>query len=66
MSKGHINMSEWNHGLLVENIRELLKNNSMTQQQLADITEMTQANVSKALNPNDKRSFTLERSPEYI
>ena len=54
-------MSEWNHGLLVENIRELLKNNSMTQQQLADITEMTQANVSKALNPNDKRSFTLEQ-----
>ena len=54
-------MSEWNHGLLVENIRGLLKHNNLTQQQLAEITEMTQANVSKALNPNDKRSFTLEQ-----
>jgi transcriptional regulator with XRE-family HTH domain len=54
-------MSEWNHGLLVENIRGLLKHNNLTQQQLAEITEMTQANVSKALNPNDKRNFTLEQ-----
>ena len=54
-------MSNWNHDILVENIRSLLKRKGMTQQQLAEIAGMTQANVSKALNPNDKRSFTLEQ-----
>ena len=54
-------MSEWKHDILVENIRALLKRHDMTQQQLAEITGMTQANVSRALNPNDKRHFTLEQ-----
>lgn len=54
-------MPEMNHGILVENIRTLLKNKGMTQQQFADVVGMTQANVSKALNPNDKRCFTLEQ-----
>lgn len=54
-------MSEWKHDMLVENIRVLLKRHDMTQQQLAEITGMTQANVSRALNPNDKRHFTLEQ-----
>lgn len=54
-------MSEWKHDMLVENIRALLKHHDMTQQQLAEIIGMTQANVSKALNPNDKRHFTLEQ-----
>lgn len=54
-------MSEWNHDILVENIRSLLKRKGMTQQQLAEAAGMTQANVSKALNPNDKRNFTLEQ-----
>ena len=54
-------MPEMNHDILVENIRTLLKNNGMTQQQLAEVAGMTQANVSKALNPNDKRGFTLEQ-----
>ena len=54
-------MSEWNHDILVENVRSLLKRKGMTQQQLAEVTGMTQANVSKALNPNDKRNFSLEQ-----
>lgn len=54
-------MSEWNHDILVENIRKLLKHEGMTQQQLAEVAGMTQANVSKALNSNDKRNFTLEQ-----
>lgn len=54
-------MSEWKYDMLVENIRALLKHHDMTQQQLAGIAGMTQANVSKALNPNDKRHFTLEQ-----
>lgn len=54
-------MSKLNHDSLVENIRKLLKKSNMSQQQLADAIGMTQANVSKALNPNDKRCFTLEQ-----
>lgn len=54
-------MSEWNHNILVENVRCLMKRKGMTQQQLAEVTGMTQANVSKALNPNDKRNFSLEQ-----
>lgn len=52
-------MSELNHDILVENIRALLRRDGMTQQKLAEVTGMTQANISKALNPNDKRCFTL-------
>lgn len=55
-------MQNWNHDLLVENVRGLLKRHNMTQQKLAEIAGMTQANVSKALNPRDKRNFTLEQA----
>jgi len=54
-------MSELNHDILAENIRSLLARENMTQQQLATVAHMTQANVSKALNPQDKRCFTLEQ-----
>ena len=54
-------MSEWKHNMLVENIRALLKHHDMTQQQFAETIGMTQANVSKVLNLNDKRQFTLEQ-----
>lgn len=54
-------MPELNYNILVENIRALMKRDNMTQQQLADITGMTQANISRALNPEDKRRFTLEQ-----
>lgn len=45
-------MSELNFQLLEENIRMLLVKNNITQQKLAEIAGMTQANVSKALNRN--------------
>ena len=42
-------MSELNFQFLEENIRMLLVKNNITQQKLAEIAGMTQANVSKAL-----------------
>lgn len=54
-------MSELNYNVLSENIKSVMKKNNVTQQQLADITGMSQANVSKALNINDKKTFTLEQ-----
>lgn len=54
-------MSKFNQDILKRNIRELLKNKSMTQQQLADAIEMSQSNVSKALSEGDKKCFTVEQ-----
>ena len=54
-------MSELNFELLLQNIRELIKRNSITQQELANIAGMTQANVSKALNPGEKKQFTINQ-----
>lgn len=54
-------MSELNFSLLEENIRILMEKNKITQQQLAEIVGMTQANVSKSLNPNEKKHFTLDQ-----
>ena len=56
-----MNMSELNFQLLEENIRMLLVKNNITQQKLAEIAGMTQANVSKALNRNEKKRFTLDQ-----
>ena len=58
-------MPEWKHDILIENIRALLKRYDMTQQQLAGITGMTQANVSKALNSNDKCTSLWSRSSAF-
>ena len=52
-------MPELNFELLQQNIRELIKRNGITQQQLANIAGMTQANVSKALNPGEKNQSTI-------
>ncbi len=54
-------MSELNYNTLEENIRMLMRNKDITQQKLAEIAGMTQANVSKALNPNEKKHFTLDQ-----
>lgn len=54
-------MSELNFELLQENIRALLKKHDLTQNALAEIAGMTQANVSKALNPNESKQFTLDQ-----
>ncbi len=54
-------MSELNFELLQENIRALLKKHDLTQSELAAIAEMSQGNFSKALNPEEKKQFTLEQ-----
>ena len=48
-------MSELNFELLQENIRALLKKHDLTQSELAAIAEMSQSNLSKALNPEEKK-----------
>lgn len=54
-------MSKFNQDILKRNIKELLKNKGMTQQQLANKIEMSQSNVSKALSEADKKCFTVEQ-----
>lgn len=54
-------MSELNFKLLQENIRGLLKKHDLTQSELAEIAGMSQGNFSKALNPDEKKQFTLEQ-----
>lgn len=54
-------MSFCNTDILISNINILMKNNDITQKQLADILGMSQPNVSKALNPKDKKCFTLDQ-----
>lgn len=54
-------MSNYNPNILIENINHLLSDNNMTQAQLGEILDMSQPNISKALNKNDKKSFTLDQ-----
>lgn len=54
-------MSILNISILKENVNILIKQKGLTQQQLADEIGMSQANLSKALNPNEKKCFTVEQ-----
>ena len=54
-------MPRFNLDILKRNIKKLLKNKNITQQQFADKIGMSQSNVSKALNEEDKKCFTLEQ-----
>lgn len=54
-------MSYCNTNILITNIKKLMKDNSITQEKLAEILGMSQSNVSKALNENDKKSFTFDQ-----
>lgn len=54
-------MLELNIKLLKENVNILMKEKHITQQQLADEIGMSQANLSKALNINHKKCFTVEQ-----
>lgn len=54
-------MSDWNHDVLAQNIKKLKEKYKLSQEQLAGIAGMTQPNLSKALNPDDPRCFTLEQ-----
>lgn len=61
MTKRECYMLNYNENILNENIRMLMKERNTKQQELADILGMAQSNVSKALNPNDKKCFTLDQ-----
>ena len=54
-------MQFYDINILIRNINILMDDNHMTQKQLADILGMSQPNVSKALNTNDKKCFTLDQ-----
>lgn len=54
-------MSNYDTDILIENINRLLADKGMTQAQLGEILGMSQPNISKALNKNDKKSFTLDQ-----
>lgn len=54
-------MSVCNKDILISNIKNLMKNNNMTQQELAEVLDMSQPNISKALSVSDTKSFTLDQ-----
>lgn len=54
-------MSNLNTNLLIDNIHELMKKHGIKQIELAKKIGMSQPNLSKALNKNDKKTFTLEQ-----
>lgn len=54
-------MTNFDLEMLKQNIKQLLKNKGMTQQQLAEVLGMSQSNVSKALNEDEKKCFTVEQ-----
>ena len=54
-------MSKFNRDILNQNIEIQLKKKNINKSKLAEILGMSQPNVSKALNPNEKKCFTLEQ-----
>ena len=54
-------MPNFNRDILIQNINVLIKKTGINKSQLADILGMSQPNVSKALNPKEKKCFTLEQ-----
>ena len=54
-------MPKFDYIALKKNIKILIKNRNMTQQQLAEVLGMSQSNVSKALNDDEKKCFTVEQ-----
>lgn len=54
-------MSKFNRDILNQNIEIQLRKKNINKSKLAEILGMSQPNVSKALNPNEKKCFTLEQ-----
>jgi len=54
-------MSHFNRDILIQNVNKLLADNNMSQKQLGEIIGMSQPNVNHALNPNQKKCFTLDQ-----
>ena len=54
-------MPKFDYMTMKKNIKILIRNRDMTQQQLAEVLGMSQSNVSKALNEDEKKCFTVEQ-----
>ena len=54
-------MPNYDREILIRNIKKLMDDNGITQASLAEILDMSQPNVSKALSTTDKKSFTLDQ-----
>ena len=54
-------MSDSFDSILVRHIRDLMDQEAMSQQALADLLDTSQPNVNKILNQRDGRHFTLEQ-----
>ncbi len=54
-------MPNYDSDILIENIKSHMNEKGITQETLAGALGMSQSNVSKALNKNDKKSFTLDQ-----
>ena len=52
-------MANFESGILKSNVKMLLKNNDMTQEELGKVIGMSQSNMSKALNEKSKKCFTV-------
>lgn len=62
-------MSDFNYDIIIKNINNLMKDNSVTQNMLSQNTGISQPQISKALSENNKAQFTLEqivRISEYF
>lgn len=54
-------MSNFDNNILKKNIRILMENNDITQSKLCEAIHISQPNLSKALNENENKQFTLEQ-----
>ena len=54
-------MLNFDKTILIQNIDKLMNEAHMTQTDLGNVLGMSQPNVSRALNPDDKKCFTLEQ-----
>lgn len=52
-----MNILNYDKYILIENINHLLADKGMTQAQLGEILGMSQPNIRKALNKNDKKKL---------
>lgn len=57
-------MSVFDRDILITNIKNLMSNTNTTQEKLAKALGMSQPNLSKALNPKDKKCFTVAQLVE--
>lgn len=54
-------MPFYDEDILNKNIKELIKMNNVNQTKLGEIINLNQSNISNILNPEVKRSFTLDQ-----